>query len=150
MDGQLRSLLGGTPLSHSLCPVFTFFAEHFCFFFKLQILAVDFWPVPTCKGAPEHGHRGRRGRAKVPPGAVCPDRAAPGPWAEGFGKPPQAIVDPLKTWLELGPQQKIYLFAWLVESKGDPNKAKKEKGELILGKKKPQPVNQRGSFIRVL
>ena len=26
------------------------------------------------------------------------------------------------------------MFAWLVENKGDPKKAKKQKGELILGK----------------
>ena len=29
---------------------------------------------------------------------------------------------------------KKYLFAWLVENKGNPKKAKKQKGELILGK----------------
>ena len=34
--------------------------------------------------------------------------------------------------LELG--WKNIFFAWLVESKGDPKKTKKEKGELILGK----------------
>ena len=40
-----------------------------------------------------------------------------------------------QTWLELGPQQKDnILFDWLVENKGDPKKAKKQKGEQILVK----------------
>ena len=31
------------------------------------------------------------------------------------------------------PAKKIYMFAWLVKNKGDPKKARNEKGELILG-----------------
>ena len=40
----------------------------------------------------------------------------------------------------MGPQQKHIFFAWLVENKGDPKKAKKEKGELILGMVQTQKV----------
>ena len=41
--------------------------------------------------------------------------------------------------LELEPQQKYIFLAWLVENKGNPKKAKRQKGELILGK---LPSNQ--------
>ena len=50
----------------------------------------------------------------------------------------------LKTWLELGPQQKIPIFfAWLVENKKSPPfpKKKTRKGELTLGKKRPPRPN---------
>ena len=57
-------------------------------------------------------------------------------WQAEFEAPHQG-QDPepgKKSRPELGPQQKMICFAWLVENKGDPKKAKKEKGELILGK----------------
>ena len=41
----------------------------------------------------------------------------------------------LKAWLELGPQQKPVFFCLVSGKQRDPKKAKKQKGELILGKK---------------
>ena len=38
------------------------------------------------------------------------------------------------SWLELGPQQQMFFFAWLVENKGNPKNGKKQKGEPILVK----------------
>ena len=47
--------------------------------------------------------------------------------------PPLAVYidNRFLTWRELEPTPAKCLFAWLVENKGDPNKAKKYKGELI-------------------